>query len=1191
MDWICSPSATATPTGLQEDQTKTSPSSSSSSYRPKMMRSQPNSMLSAFILQKDALYAEMEQASHQGLGGHNHHHFSLSDVFTKSTTTNSNSNESTYKNLNSFETLWNAELKRVEDFLQAQQQHVEYSAKALVGHVEGAITKPKPQTSLQDLRRQADAIVTWALQLHQFATDHRQTLMDIARKADRVFSTRSNDTHLKLYSQDLQQRLENGCWSPDAAPQASLVVALSDVYQLLRDAETASSASTQEWVAPEEFERRTTKFWVHKEHLTDLLLHAVQEAPLLVYGRTGRLTSKSDCLYQHNDKYQQNAKDKLWDELATPISSVYFDNEQHYLYKERLARHEGAQLLRVRWYGHKRPQGTEHIFLELKTHHEKWINTKSLKERCILQAQDVKAVIKLDGKQWTPKQAQELLLKANPDMEQAKVDKQIDLLLRMRQLVLKHNLKPCVRSVYLRAAFQSSTSNALRFTVDRKVTVVDESSNNNNHDDDWCLPDNAVLQPTGIKQVPYVVLEVKLAEEDCRQNNNSPDLIQDLQNRGVIIEAAKFSKFLTGAAVFDPQGVNMLPYWAEHPSFRPLFGLEKHGNFLNSTKNNQQVTFSQVDTVQTVSDSRDKAKESGNHDNRKNNLDSDASVNLHPDIIVRSAVEFKQAESCADLFEHRCKDSNKNEKTSKPTSFLSRDLLGGVLFRRGNKKKEDSDSEGSVTATTTPVIAPRRPARVEPKSYFANERTFIQWISAGLLLVTISVILLGIDSSMGSTSTFARKSGVGVCGGAVLIVFYATFVYFRRLRLLATGNPYGYVDNIGPVVLAIAVSVGVIVLLTHFIGQIEFSRAQDIKMVYLHDQPGQCFMHSNRGISKLEYQPSDIAVDSKRNILLVPTLQRIVAHPLTEPLPNRENRVETLVEIPNSNLEGITLVDDRVFALSEGPSKTELIELFWNGNEKLEVVNRWKLGTSAEAEGMAYVPDKTRRSGRLFIDVNYQIQIYNLPAAQSATSAADDDERNSYSLVLDTSQEVSTELDRIGSLNSHVLKNGLTDMRISSMYYFEGVAYILHDNEMVIRAWDLDEGDLLAEIPVPRIVGNFTDEWEGLALERRPISRNGETGLLISNPSLRGTTQQQQSPSWENGDSQLILHMALDTPAQVWSMVVKQTERRGELVLPSCAVNNAQNHNLHSAVSAPSEDLTVGWSSSNNAQSSRFRSP
>ena len=100
--------------------------------------------------------------------------------------------------------------------------------------------------------------------------------------------------------------------------------------------------------------------------MPDVLTKSVAELPLLVYGRTGLL----------QEDINNPQKEDLWRSLASPISSVYFDSENMDLYKERIKRSEGAKLFRVRWYG-KKPKGDEQIFLELKTHHECWINDKS----------------------------------------------------------------------------------------------------------------------------------------------------------------------------------------------------------------------------------------------------------------------------------------------------------------------------------------------------------------------------------------------------------------------------------------------------------------------------------------------------------------------------------------------------------------------------------------------------------------------------------------------------------------------------------------------------------------------------------------------------------------------------------------------------------------------------------------------
>ena len=62
---------------------------------------------------------------------------------------------------------------------------------------------------------------------------------------------------------------------------------------------------------------------------------------------------------------------------------------------------------------------------------------------------------------WHISYAEKLILKAKPKLKDdaEELSKQAGLLLRMHNLVVKHNLTACVRSVYDRAAFQSAKSN------------------------------------------------------------------------------------------------------------------------------------------------------------------------------------------------------------------------------------------------------------------------------------------------------------------------------------------------------------------------------------------------------------------------------------------------------------------------------------------------------------------------------------------------------------------------------------------------------------------------------------------------------------------------------------------------------------------------------------------------------------
>ena len=62
------------------------------------------------------------------------------------------------------------------------------------------------------------------------------------------------------------------------------------------------------------------------------------------------------------------------------ITSIYYDNPEKWdLYEGRLKKTEGAEALRMRWYG---GMDTETIFVERKTHREDWTGEKSVKAYC-----------------------------------------------------------------------------------------------------------------------------------------------------------------------------------------------------------------------------------------------------------------------------------------------------------------------------------------------------------------------------------------------------------------------------------------------------------------------------------------------------------------------------------------------------------------------------------------------------------------------------------------------------------------------------------------------------------------------------------------------------------------------------------------------------------------------------------------
>lgn len=129
-------------------------------------------------------------------------------------------------------------------------------------------------------------------------------------------------------------------------------------------------------------------------------------------------------------------KEDIWNSIATSITSIYFDSPKTMvIYKDRIARIESAQLFRIRWYGDK-PCGDKLIFLELKTHHEQWVDNMSVKERVALRARDLTQVLLRNGVKWTEDMAQELLLVAKLKLHGDDLDDAVDLLLRIRCLIM-----------------------------------------------------------------------------------------------------------------------------------------------------------------------------------------------------------------------------------------------------------------------------------------------------------------------------------------------------------------------------------------------------------------------------------------------------------------------------------------------------------------------------------------------------------------------------------------------------------------------------------------------------------------------------------------------------------------------------------------------------------------------------------
>lgn len=74
--------------------------------------------------------------------------------------------------------------------------------------------------------------------------------------------------------------------------------------------------------------------------------------------------------------------------------------------------------------------------------------------------------------------------------------------------------------------------------------------------------------------------------------------------------------------------------------------------------------------------------------------------------------------------------------------------------------------------------------KIEPKTYFANERTYLQWFNAATLLGSIALALINVGG---------RSVVVGILflPVAVCLMCYALWAFQRRLHNIHERLPYG----------------------------------------------------------------------------------------------------------------------------------------------------------------------------------------------------------------------------------------------------------------------------------------------------------------------------------------------------------------------------------------------------------------
>ncbi|KAJ5087871.1 hypothetical protein N7456_011487 [Penicillium angulare] len=592
----------------------------------------------------------------------------------------------------------------------------------------------------------------------------------------------------------------------------AFVVKLSKLYDLVRTKGNPVKGDAAAGGTQQNFVRQTTKYWVHRDNITELKLVILKHLPVLVF----------------------NAN-KEFEEEDTAISSIYYDNPDTWeLYQGRLKKTEGAEAIRLRWYGGMK---SDQIFVERKTHREDWTGEKSVKARFSLKEKHVNSF--LDGR-MTVEQVFDKMRKEGKK-GQKEIDDLEQLAREIQYRVITRRLVPVTRTFYHRTAFQLPGDARVRISLDTELTMVREDNLDGRPraGSNWRRMDIGVdfpfsqLPPEDIDRFPYAVLEVKL---QTQAGQEPPQWIRDLTASHLVEAVPKFSKFIHGSATLFPTRINLLPFWYPQMDVdirKPVnrrYGIQRPmaSTSISANDEDSDEEYS-PDTPQPASNGLSGASPDGYPlftETNGNELDIEERIAAQP---LAGDEDYPLYDSDdEDMDEDQLEEARRvggayyAEQLTKyyvrKTGHYALQGLLAIIPRPRATQMPPPEQRGIAVLQGTRRTFKRYqappgkrifvPVRVEPKVYFAAERTFLSWLEFAIILGGIAAALLnfGID-----TISLASAWAFTVLAAAALI--YSLVLYLWRVDKIRKRRDVKrvYYERWGPTLLAFSL-VGIVLV-------------------------------------------------------------------------------------------------------------------------------------------------------------------------------------------------------------------------------------------------------------------------------------------------------------------------------------------------------------------------------------------
>ncbi|KAI9890640.1 MAG: vacuolar transporter chaperone [Vezdaea aestivalis] len=639
----------------------------------------------------------------------------------------------------------------------------------------------------------------------------------------------------------------------------AFIIKLSGQYDIVRSRGNPTKGDSGAGGGQQNFVRQTTKYWVHTDNVTELKLIILKHLPVLVFNPS-----------------------KEFDIKDSAITSIYYDNPDTWeLYTGRLKKTEGAEAIRLRWYG---GMDSETIFVERKTHREDWTGEKSVKARFALKEKNVNAF--LEGR-LTVESVFEKMRRDGKKSEKEISDLE-QLAREIQYRVIKRRLVPVTRSFYNRTAFQLPGDARVRISLDTELTMTREDNldGKSRAGKNWRRMDIGIdwpfsqLPKEDVERFPYAVLEVKL---QTQAGQEPPEWIREVIASHLVEAVPKFSKFIHGTATMFPSRIHLLPYWMPQMDTdirKPIthrFGIERSGQSTSYTTSDdldddsdedgdedededaagsdQSRTLhgdatedeDQIEVLRRERDQQEEREQTRNGDFSRdpNSLDIEERIAAQPitdpeDYPIYDSDDELDSED--ELEEARRVGGLHYYQVLARSHFISagRFVVSGLKKVPIGPKPTPMPSNGSgLQALNGPIQSKRFKApkgkrihvlvRVEPKVFFAVERTFLSWLEFSILIGSVATTLL----NFGDRISLASAWGFTVV--ACLGLLYSMVLYLWRVDRIQKRRAVRYHDKYGPTALCIGIVASVVISFFFRVQQDGWFKTDDYQSLVVSD--------------------------------------------------------------------------------------------------------------------------------------------------------------------------------------------------------------------------------------------------------------------------------------------------------------------------------------------------------------------